>query len=261
MDPTQTLPPPSFRRALAALMLREMSSTYGRTPGGWIWAIAEPVGAITLLSFVFALAFAAPPLGHSFVLFYATGYLPFMVFVDISMKVANALRFSRPLLAYPAVTMLDTLVARLLLNALTHGLIVLIVLAAIELCFDTGAQYSPGPLLAAIAMAIALAGGLGTVNCVLFTRVPVWERIWQIANRPLFIISGIFFLFEDIPGGWRDIAWYNPLLHVTSIMRAGAYPTYEAAHADPALVWGVALGLLALGLMLLRFLKKDAMHG
>ncbi len=257
----QALPPPSARRAVTAMMLREMAGTYARTPGGWVWAVAEPVAAIALLSAVFQLAFDAPPLGHSFILFYATGYLPFMIFTDISVKLANALRFSRPLLAYPAVTGIDALLARLLLNTLTHLLITLTVLGGIEILFETGAQYAPATVLTTLAMTIALAAGAGTFNCYLFMRLPVWERFWQIATRPLFVISGVFFLFEDIPAGWRDVAWFNPLLHITSMMRAGAYPTYSAPYAQPAFVWGVALACLVLGLLTLRFLRRDLTHG
>lgn len=31
-------------RTVMAMVLREMTATYGRTPGGYIWAIIEPVG-------------------------------------------------------------------------------------------------------------------------------------------------------------------------------------------------------------------------
>ena len=31
-------------------MLREMGSTYGRSPGGYLWVIAEPIGVIAVLS-------------------------------------------------------------------------------------------------------------------------------------------------------------------------------------------------------------------
>ena len=67
-------------RAIGALVLREMATTFGRSPGGWLWAVAEPVAVIALLSFAFSLAFRSPSLGTSFPLFYATGYLPFLLF-------------------------------------------------------------------------------------------------------------------------------------------------------------------------------------
>ena len=151
MPQTATLPAPSAHRAITALMLREMAATYGRSPGGWIWAVAEPVAAVTLLAFVFQLAFDAPPLGRSFVLFYATGYLPFMLFTDVSGKVANALRFSRPLLGYPAIVPIDALIARFLLNLITQILVVAMVVLGIETVLVTGAIYSGPGLLIALA--------------------------------------------------------------------------------------------------------------
>ena len=42
-------------RAIGALILREMSSSYGRSPGAYVWAILEPVAGIALLSLVFVL--------------------------------------------------------------------------------------------------------------------------------------------------------------------------------------------------------------
>ena len=37
-------------RTILALMLREMSARYGRSPGGYLWALLEPLGAILILS-------------------------------------------------------------------------------------------------------------------------------------------------------------------------------------------------------------------
>lgn len=39
--------------AVAALVLREMSTRYARTPGGYLWAIPEPLGLIVILGLVF----------------------------------------------------------------------------------------------------------------------------------------------------------------------------------------------------------------
>ena len=106
-------------RVILALMLREMSTRYGRTPGGYIWALLEPLGGVLILAIGFSLLVRSPPLGTSFILFYATGMMPFDLFQKVSNATAKSLRFSRPLLAYPAVSWIDTLLARFLLNTLT----------------------------------------------------------------------------------------------------------------------------------------------
>lgn len=242
-------------------MLREMATTYGRSPGGYLWAVVEPVAAISLLAFVFSMAFDAPSLGSSFTLFYATGYLPFMLFHDVVNKVGGAIRFSRPLLAYPAVCVSDTILARWVLNTATHIVVAIVVFASIEIALDTAALYRPLSMLNAYAMAAALALGVGTLNCFLIMRFPVWERLWHIATRPLFIVSGIFFLLEDLPRDLREIAWFNPLIHITSEMRRGVYASYDAAFVSAGFVYAAALAAFALGLMLLRSVGKEIVHG
>ncbi len=254
--------PRRFRttRSIVALILREMVTTYGRSPGGYLWAIVEPVAAIALLSFAFSLAFRAPSIGTSFPLFYATGYLPYMLFHDVSSRTASAIRFSRPLLNFGALTWFDVVAARYLLNAATHIAVAAIVLTGIFAV--SGPSYPPDlPTLAlAFCMAGSLAAGVGTLNCYIFMAFPAWERIWTVMTRPLFIISGVFFLFEDVPHEYRDLLWFNPLFHVTGMMREGFYPTYDATYASPAYSFGVGLGSMTVGLMLLSRRANGLIH-
>lgn len=248
------------RRSIAALALREMATTYGRSPGGWAWAIIEPVAAIALLSFAFSLAFHAPSLGASFPLFYATGFLPYMLFHDISQKVATGVRFSRPLLSFGAVTYLDTVVARFCLNLLTHLLVIALVLTSILILSGSGSR--PEPLIIGLALSgsAALALGIGTLNCYLFTAFPAWERLWAICLRPLFIISGVVFLFEDVPAVYQDLLALNPLFHITGLMRAAIYPTYAPGYINMWFVFGLALSAGAFGLLLLHRFHDDLIH-
>ena len=117
----------SSPRVIAALMQREMSTTYGRSALGYLWAVLEPVGGIMVITLVFTLAFRSPPVGTSFPLFFASGVLPFTAFMDTMTKVSSAIRFSRPLLFYPGVTFMDAILARVLMNVLTQTMISAIV--------------------------------------------------------------------------------------------------------------------------------------
>lgn len=258
-------PAPSQRRfatgrSVSALVLREMVTTYGRSPGGYLWAVLEPLAAIALLSFAFSLAFRAPSLGVSFPLFYATGYLPYMLFHDVSSKTALAIRFSRPLLNFGAITWVDVLAARFLLNLFTHLVVGALVIGAMLLFLDTRGMLNMPAVLVALTMAAALAAGFGVLNAFLFLAFPAWERVWMIFTRPLFIISGVFFLFEDVPSDIRDILWFNPLFHVTGQMRTGLYPTYDATYVSPLFAIGLGLGGLLLGLLLLARHADGLIH-
>ena len=101
-------------RTISALMLREMATRYGASPGGYAWAVVEPLGTLFVLALAFSLLLRNPSLGESFILFYATAFLPFNVFNGISNAMMQAMMFSKALLKYPAVSWIDTLIARFL---------------------------------------------------------------------------------------------------------------------------------------------------
>lgn len=265
MDPArpQPLQARQFKssRTIAALILREMSSTYGKSPGGYLWAIAEPVAAIAMLSVAFQLFFRSPSLGTNFPFYFATGYVPFALAMDIATKVARSITFSRSLLAYPAVRYTDAIFARMLLSLMTHLMIGALVLSGIIIMFDLSVIIDPVAIFTAVAMATALGMGLGTFNCYMFNALPMWERVWQVVTRPLVLISGVVFLYDTMPGLAKTILWYNPLMHTIGMMRSGFFVTYDAPYISLAYVFGIALVMLAFGMMLLHRHHKDLIYG
>ena len=240
-----------------ALVLREMSSTYGRSPGGYVWAILEPLGAITVMAFAFSLLLRSPSLGTSFILFYATGYLPFMLYQSVANAVTGAIQFSKPLLFYPSVTWLDSVIARFILNSLTQIMVGFILLVLIVVFSGTNTIIDIQPILLAISLAALLGLGIGTMNCLLIGLFPVWRLLWNIITRPLFIASGVLFIYEDLPQVVQDILWYNPLIHITGLFREGMYSLYNPIYISLTYVLIVSLTCLAMGILLLRRYLKD----
>ncbi|SIT86850.1 capsular polysaccharide transport system permease protein [Pontibaca methylaminivorans] len=238
-------------RVIAALLLREMSTRYGKTPGGYIWSIIEPLAAIMVLSIGFALILRTPPIGTSFMLFYATGYMPYGMFNTVANMVGRSISFSKPLLQYPAVTWVDAVLARFLLNSLTSTFITLILITVILVLSDTQAVLDMIPILRAGLLALLLAFGVGVLNCAISGLFPLWEVIWSVITRPLFIASGVFFLYDDMPQLAREILWYNPLIHVIGEFRSGFYPMYIVDYVNNLFVLSVALVSLVMGLVLL----------
>jgi len=249
-------------RTIVALILREVETTHGRAPGGYLWAVLEPVGAIAIytLLLAFGLRLRHPPLGTVFMLFLATGQLPFSMFQNITRKLSFALRYSRALLQHPAVLPFDAIMARFLLETLTGITVFCIVIGGIHLTFHMQTQVNMPAIFLGLALTAALGLGIGTLNCWLFMSLPLWEQIWAIINRPLFLVSTIFYVFEDIPTDYRGYVWYNPLIHVVGLMRKGFYPTYGADYVSVGYVLAIAMGCLFTGLLLLRFHPPDPMR-
>ncbi|WP_416914752.1 MAG: ABC transporter permease [Roseicyclus sp.] len=245
---------------MVALMLREMSTRYGRSPGGYVWAVAEPVGALIVLSVVFALMLRSPPLGNSFLLFYASGYLPFTVYATIAASVQVSINFSRPLLMYPAVSWIDAILARFALNLLTSVTIMVIVLFGVLEFTSASANLVFGPMILATLLAALLGLGIGSLNCLLTGLFSAWGSIWGIITRPLFLVAGVIFIYENMPELVQSVLWYFPWIHVTGLFRTGVYPTYAPDYISIPVVMTWIMIPLALGLLLLRRYHQDILN-
>ena len=238
-------------RTITALVMREMSTRYGRSPGGYLWAILDPLGMIVLMGVGFSLLMHKPPIGSSFLLFMATGMMPFNMFNGISGVMARALMFSKPLLMYPGVTWGDALLARLILNAMTGLLVAWMIMTGVVIWEGVRIIVDIRAIALSMGLAILLGAGIGCLNCYLFMAFPVWEHAWSILTRPLFMVSGIFFLVDAMPMGVRDMLWYNPVAHLIVLMREGFHDSYQGSFASPLYVLAVSLVPLLVGLLLL----------
>ena len=245
---------PRFQRlrVLFALVVREMGVKFGRSAGGYFWAIAEPLGGIVLLSIAFSLALRAPPIGSSFLLFYATGIVPFSMYNSMSRGVASAIKSNKGLLNYPVVSVLDALFAKFVLNFMTMTLVGVLLFWGIITFQGLHVNLDPGKLALATLLAALLGLGVGAVNCVLFGFFPTWKNVWAVLTRPLFIVSGIFFTFESAPAAFQAVLWYNPLVHVIGLMRAGIFGVYDPQFISLPYVLGISGLLFMTGAWLAR---------
>lgn len=241
-------------RVILALVLREMSTTYGRSPGGYVWAILQPVGIILILAVGFSLVLRAPSLGTSFLLFYASALLPLRMFQDMSLNVGAAVSFNRALMEYPRVTIMDAVLARAILVLLTQTVVSALIFTGIFLVEDIPETINLPPIVTAFALAAFLGFGFGMFNCYAMVAFPVWKTLWGVLTRPLILVSGVFYLYEDLPRGIQDLLWYNPLLHIAGLAREGVYSIYQPGYISIILIAGTALAPMFLGtLLLFRF--------
>jgi len=239
-------------RVIMALMLREMTTKYGRTPGGYIWAILEPIAMITVLSFAFSLMMRSPSLGNSFIVFYASGFLAFNQYRSLENVVNRSLIYSRGLLRYPVVTWLDAIIARFLLNLLTNVLNTILILGGVIYLAADNTYIKLGPMVEAMVLAAFLGLGIGTFNALLSGVWPLWTTIYKIFTRPLMIASAVLYIVEDLPTLAANILWYNPIAHLTGLMRSGVFVTYDPQYVSIPYVLGVSMVFFSIGLIFLR---------
>lgn len=243
-------------RVIFALLMREMNTSFGRSSLGYLWALLEPLGAIFVLTLAFSIVFKEPPVGTSFPLFYASGYLVFALYNAGQSKIATAISQNKALLFYPAVTYTDVILARTILIGLTDITVAIVVFSGLMLIFETGARPDYPTLFAGLGMGLMVGTSVGLMNATLFEIFPSWRSIWKILSRPMFFISAIFYIFESLPDYIQSLLWWNPLVHVVGTLRLGLFPEYEGVYITPLYVIAFSLVAMTVGFVNLRTSNK-----
>jgi capsular polysaccharide transport system permease protein len=268
-DPDDLAPPrpaqvPKSRRfrtvrVILALILREIGSRDARSSLGFLWSIIDPIATVAILSIAFSLLTRTPRLGTNFPLYYVTGIVPFHIYTILSTRVSGSIRFSRQLLGFPSVTVIDALMARFFLNYFVNIIVFITVTYGVLHYYDLRVNVQLPAVINALAMAGALGLGIGTFNSVLFLVFPAYEHFWGMFSRPMMVASGVLILIEDLPDWLFHILWWNPAAHFVAEMRHGFYPFYDHGWVSPSYVYLVAASAFMLGLISLQHYVYDAL--
>lgn len=237
-------------------MIREISTRYGGKPGGYLWAFIDPVAHIVMMSIIFAAIARAPALGRSFPLFFATGYLPFMFYQSMQSYIAGTVKANKALFNYPIVSPFDAVISRYLVQTMTSFFVAFLVLEVVTLEDGLILTVDYAALFTACASATVLGLAIGAANIALFAKFPVYEQVFGLVMRPMFMVSGAFFLPEGLPHPFSEWILYNPITHVIMWFRVGIYPEYRADGFDAAYVWEFTSICLAVGLLFFTLASK-----
>ena len=244
-------------RVLVSLALRETRATFGTSVFGYLWAIITPTISVGILVFIFSLIGRQPPFGSSLALFFASGILTLQFFNELSGKLMTVFDANRALLTYPIIKDVDTLLARALLVAATYTLIMAIFYTALVALGLASPPARPEHVILAFLATWFLGLGFGTLNAVVASLWDTWTQIEKILTRPLFFVSGIFYVPSQLPPQAREILQWSPVLHLVEWFRHGFYPNYNSMIFDMWYPIGVGAAMLLVGLAGERLFRRE----
>lgn len=238
-------------RILGALIVREMSTRYGRRGLGFAWLIAEPL----MFCFGVLLLWTAtkPAYEHGIRLapFVMTGYMSLILTRHMIGLLGNALQSNLGLLYHRRITPLHFFVGRILLEfggtsaafLVVYG--VLLALGQVSLPHDYLLLYVGWLLLAWVScgFALMLAG--------LAMRYEIMERLVGLISYALLPISGVFFMVAWLPAAVRPIYLLIPFVHGVEMLRAGVFGEFVPTYYDPGYALAVGTIMNILGLLII----------
>jgi capsular polysaccharide transport system permease protein len=232
-----------------------MSTRFGSKPGGYLWALLDPIAHVAFLSVIFMAIAHTPPLGTSFPMFFATGYIGFQFYQASAGYLNTAVTSNKSLLSYPNVAPIDTVTARYILQLMTTIVVGICVLSPIVALARIQITIQFHHLIQSALIGSTIALGIGLANNVLFPKFPLYEKVFSIVTRPLFLVSGVFYLPDSLPPAAKDIILMNPLAHIVMQFRMGFYPQYRAMGFDADYLRSFALISLFFGIILFTMFR------
>jgi capsular polysaccharide transport system permease protein len=246
-------------RVIIALMIRDLRSRTVHSHLGLLSALIEPIMQIVMLGVVLTIFNRGlPPLGTSLFFFYATGVMPFYVFLHIVNCTLNVYTDNRELLAVPRIQRLDLAVASALTEVSIGSVTTVIIFALFFLAGYGEGTGNIGAAVAAYAGVCLFAFGVGLIGSVINSYSKIWEHSWQTVQRVLYFLSGIFFIPQMMPDWARAILVWNPLLVGIEWFRSGFFQQYAPPWISPGYLVFVSLACILAGMMLERALKRHA---
>ncbi len=244
------------RRIIWALIMRELSTRYGRDDLGFVWVLAEPLIFATAVASLWSVIRPPFEYGIRVVPFTITGYMPLILVRQTTGFVVNSVRVNHALLYHRHITPLHLFISRFLVEMI--GISFAYILLVVTLNF-LGIMPLPKDVLVLIGGWFLLAWvafGMALIMGALAEIFEFVERFVQVLTYILIPLSGAFFMASALPPTYRRLAQIFPFIHCFEIMR-GAYfgeflKTYYSA--PYAMAW--AGGMTVVGLLLVQFVRE-----
>jgi len=193
--------------------------------------------------------------------FVISGLGLFWMFRTTLFRTANFKNAKLNFRGQPRVTALDVLLSRAVVNVLLYTSIVFPIFLLLIWMGWSPPMERPGMVL----LIFELAGlwGFGTGLCfgALFLVAPFMRMVVGGLMMTMMWISGVMFIWPEVPYMLRPIFQWNPLFHFMELLRDAYFSAYETALGSWSFVLWTIFITLALGLALERVSRRRAEAG
>lgn len=218
---------PRFARQVSAIIVREVQSRYTGDALGYGWAYVTPLAWIGLIYVIFSILGRTSPIDTDLGSFIISGVLPYLAFryqVNAALRVKATYRH---VMLLPGIALRTVYLAIAILE-FSNALLIYLVLLALNYQISGSLEvHQTFAWLFGFALASGSGAALGYAVSANATRADSASRVMAVVLRPLFYISPVFYVADELPSNAIWLVKWNPLLHAIEVLRAGAFHSYQ----------------------------------
>lgn len=238
------------RRVLAALMIRELATRFGRENIGFLWIMVEPLLFAVLVGLIWRALHGPEEYGIDMIAFVVTGYIPLTFFRQAFGRSVKAMQTNGSLMYHRQVHILDLVFVRFLVE-MAGGMmaylfigVVLVILGIFPVPHDVGMLIAGWFIYAFFTLSVCL------VASPLSETSEVLEKLVPVISYLMIPFSGTFNLAMWLTPQARHYLLYSPPVSGMEMMRYGLFgdvvrPYYSLSNA---LTFSVIMALIGLAL-------------
>lgn len=220
-----------WKDVIFALFAREIRTGFN-DKFGLSWAVINPVLFIFILSFARGRMDGGETHTVPTFVFMAYGMILIQSFLQTLSVGASSIGKNKALFAFRQVQPISAVLAAGLFELLVKvfvmlGILLIMFFLGIEIRID-----NPLLLITCFILLWFFSISLGLIFGIVEMYVQELRKVRDLASRPMFFISGVFFSLQDFPQEYWYLLDWNPILHAIELTRFAAYSSYGDAGVD-----------------------------
>lgn len=243
-------------RVIKALLIRELSTRFGRENIGFLWMMAEPLLFPTLVAVVWRILKGPEEHGISVVAFVVSGYVPLTLFRHAINRATGVFTANGSLMYHRQIRLLDFLIVRFMIEFI-GSLMSYFFIATILFLFDL----FPIPadfvaLFAGLMLYALLSFAFCLVLAPLSEMSEVLEKFIPITTYIMIPFSGTFNQVSWLPPSLREPMLWSPFVDAMELMRYGIFGEKVDPYYDLRIPLAFSLVLIPIGMGLCSSIRK-----
>ncbi|WP_296721676.1 ABC transporter permease [Erythrobacter sp.] len=243
-------------RVIKALMLRELSTRFGRENIGFLWVMAEPLLFAVLVGILWRSMKGPFEFGVDIIAFVVTGYIPLVLFRSSLSRAMNSFTANGSLMYHRQIKVLDLLLVRFLIELVGHMMAYLFIAVVLGALGNFPWPYDFGFLLLGWAYYSLFSFAVCLVVAPLSEASEVLEKFLPVTAYLMVPFSGAFFVVSSLSPEAAAIVLYSPPVHGMEMMRYGVFGPSIDPQYDYLYPLQFSLPCMVLGLLLCRTIRR-----
>lgn len=243
-------------RVIHALMIRELTTRFGRENIGFLWIMVEPLLFAVLVGFIWRLSKGPEEHGMSIIAFVVTGYIPITLFRHCVARSVAVFTVNSSLLYHRQVKIVDFILVRFIIEVL-GGMMAYVFIASILMIFEEfPIPADIGLFIAGWCLYALFSFSLCLIIAPLSEISEILEKFVPVTTYVMIPFSGLFYMASWMKPSIREFILYSPFVNSMEMMRKGIWGDEVTAHYNPWNPIACSIVAAAIGLALCRRVRR-----